>query len=429
MAIGSTMALVWKNRRHFKMQIFGVTVLFVICVFVANLISIKISYNKQLNRYIASNTMYTSTFQLSLSGVKGTVDKIFIDSTGTQCFILASLKSTVNLATDAKNYQMYVTNVNYDGTNNGTPKENIQGEIYMFGASGIVGLYLYSDVPFENTMKQLTLRSFTKYTSNTSPYFRTTASDAQYDQCHLFFNPGGTNKKTIDFLEKHIPGTEFDLTEIYRQVNTSKEEVAIRKDILQFYDDLSAVMRKIMEYRKRLNDSYNIAVPDFPEYVQGDYFDDVIVYDAEGVEIGSYRKYVPATIVPGGTEYDWYNGSIATGYFKLVPNVKNMTIRDYIYALNRDKKSRIVPSTKIKDWYFNDGTPVNMNIDADITATSLEREIINNIDIYEDLFNQYMKLKTKYQTEYLPNLLLLESTSGAVGQVYTVRKDKAVLTY
>lgn len=429
MAIGSTMALVWKNRRHFKMQIFGVTVLLVICIFVANLISIKVSYNKQLNRYIASNTMYTSTFQLSLSGVKGTVDKIFIDSTGTQCFILASLKSTVNLATDAKNYQMYVTNVNYDGTNNGTPEENIQGEIYMFGASGIVGLYLYSDVPFENTMKQLTLRSFTKYTSNTSPYFRTTASDAQYDQCHLFFNPGGTNKKTIDFLEKHIPGTEFDLTEIYRQVNTSKEEVAIRKDILQFYDDLSAVMRKIMEYRKRLNDSYNIAVPDFPEYVQGDYFDDVIVYDAEGVEIGSYRKYVPATIVPGGTEYDWYNGSIATGYFKLVPNVKNMTIRDYIYALNRDKKSRIVPSTKIKDWYFNDGTPVNMNIDADITATSLEREIINNIDIYEDLFNQYMKLKTKYQTEYLPNLLLLESTSGAVGQVYTVRKDKAVLTY
>lgn len=429
MAIKSTLTVIWKNRRHFKMQIFGMTVLLVVCIFIANLISIKISYNKKLNNYIESNTIYTSTFQLSLSGVKGTVNKVFVDSAGKQCFILASLDNTTNLAMDAKNYQMLVSNVKYNGVNDGKPKEVLDGEIYMFGSSGIIGLYLYSDIPFENTMKQLTLRSYTKYTSNTSPYFKTTASDAKYDQCHLFFNPGGTKKTTIDFLEKHTPGTEFDLTEIYRQVNTSKDEAEQRKEILQFYDDLSAVMRKISEFKSRLENSYNVEVPEFPEYIKGDYFDNVVVYDENGVEINSYRKFVPATIVPGGTEYDWYNGSIASSYFKLVPNVKNMTIRDYIHALNRDKQTRTVPSITIKEWYYRDGTPVNMDIKTDVTATKLEVEIVNNINSYQNHLKDYMKLKTKYQTEYLPNLLLLESNSGSVGQVYTVRKNKAVLTY
>lgn len=431
MAIGSTMALVWKNRRHFKLQIFGITVLLVVCIFVANLISIKVSYNKKMANYIHSNTQYTSSFQLSLSGVEGTIDKVYIDSTGQQCFVLASLKDTTSIAIDAGNYQMLISNVNSDGTNNGKPEENIKGEIYMFGSSGIVGLYIYSDIPFENTMKQLTLRSYKKYTSNTSPYFKTTASDAKYDQCHIYFNPGGTNKKTIDFLEKHVPGTEFDLTEIYRQVNTSQEEKTIRQEILQSYDDMTAVIRKIVEYRKRLSESYDIDVPDLPEFIKGDSFDDIDIYDAEQNKIGSYRRFVPATILPGGTEYDWYNGSVATGYFKLIPNIKSsMTIRDYINALSNDKATRTVPSVKTKEWYYKDGTPVVTKNNMPNTATKLEIEIANNIEKYEEQLDEYLKYKSKYQTDYLPELLFLEFNSGSVGQVYSVRNDEnTVITY
>lgn len=431
MAIGSTMKLIWLNRRHFKLQIFGVIVLIVVCVFITNLIGIKVSYNKHVKNYVMSNTIYTSKFQLSLSGVQGTIDEVYIDSTGQQCFILASLNDTTSIAMDAGNYQMLISNVNADGTNNGTPKENIKGEIYMFGSSGIIGLYVYSDIPFENTMKQLTFRSYKKYTSNTLPYFKTTQSDAKYDQCHIYFNPGGTNKQTIDFLEKHMPGTEFDLTEINRQVNTSQDEEAVRSDIMQAYSDMSAAMRKIVEYRKRLSDAYDIDVPDLPEFIKGDAFDDIDIYDADQNKIGSYRRFVPATILPGGTEYDWYNGSIAGGYFKLIPNIKSsMTIRDYIHALDNDKASRNVPSVRTSDWYYKDGTPAITKSNIPKTATNLEIEIANNIETYESQLDGYLKLKSKYQTDYLPKLLLLEYNSGSVGQVYSVRNDeKAVITY
>lgn len=428
MAIKTTLVTIWKNRRHFKLQIFGITVLTVVCIFIANLVSIKISYDKKLNNYLSSTSKYTSSFQMSLSGVKGTVDNVYVDNSKTQCFILAKLANTASLTMVANNYQMFVSNVNYDGSNAGTPEENFTGEIYMFGSTGIVGLYIKSDVPFENTMKQLTLRSYTKYTANTSPYFRTTATDAQYDQCHIFFNPGATDTKTIDFLENHVAGTDFDLSGVYRQVNSVNKETEIRNNILQYYDDLIAVMNKIMEYQNRLENAYNVDIPELPKYIKGDYFDDVAIYDAEGVQIGSYRKYIPATIVPGGTEYDWYNGNIMEGYFKLVPNTKKMTVRDYIYALNTDKSTRRIPDMYTEEWYYKDGTQVRLKTDS--TTTSLELEVIENIKLYENQLDKYIELKKTYQTEYLTDLLLLESDSATVGQVYSVRKDEnAILKY
>lgn len=428
MAIKTTLVTIWKNRRHFKLQIFGMMVFTVILIFVVNLISIKITYEKKLNNYLSSTSKYTSSFQMSLSGVKGTVSKVYVDNSKTQCFILAKLVSTSSLTMVANNYQMFVTNVNYGGSNAGTPDENFTGEIYMFGSTGLIGLYLKSDVPFENTMKQLTLRSYTKYTSNTSPYFRTTSTDAKYDQCHIFFNPGATGTQTIDFLENHVQGTDFDLSGVYRQVNSVNKEKEIRNNILQFYDDLIAVMNKIMEYQNRLENAYNVDVPELPKYIKGDYFDDIPIYDAEGVQIGSYRKYIPATIVPGGTEYDWYNGNILDGYFKLVPNTTKMTVRDYIYALNTDAGTRRIPEMKSDEWYYKDGTEVRLK--SDVTTTSLELEVVNNIKLYEKQLDKYIELKKAYQTEYLTDLLLLEANSATVGQIYSVRKDEnCVLKY
>lgn len=428
MAIKSTITTLWRNRRHFKLQIFGIMVLFTVSVFIINLITIKVGYDSKLAAYTASTAKYTSKFQMSLSGVRGTIDKIYVDSSKTQCFILASFESTSSITVMANDYQMLLTNVNNSGKSTGEPKEKLSGEIYMFGSSGIVGMYIKSDKPFDNTLRHLVLRSYKKYTANTSPYYKTISSDAKYDQCHIYFNPGATGTKSIDFLEKHVAGTTFDLTEIYRQVSTVTDEIKQRDEILAFYDDLMTTMNKIVEYQKRLSDSYNVEIPELPDCIKGDYFDNIVVYDAEGVETGSYKKYVPATIVPGGTEYDWYNGSVLTGYFKLVPNIKNMTIRDYVYALRTDKDSREAPDVKIKVWYYKDGNEVRMVTDS--TTTSLEKEVINNINNYQELLKNYLKLKTQYQTDYLPALLLLENDSGSVGQTYSVRNDaEAILVY
>lgn len=428
MTLVRTAKAVWKNRRHFKLQIFGVTVLLVVTIFLANFASISISYNNKLNDYVASTVTYTTNFQMSLSGVKGTVEKIYIDSTKTQCFILANFSGTSSLTMNANNYQMFVSNVNRDAIYQGTPKEQLAGEIYMFGTSGLVGLYLTSDIPFENQLKQLTFRSYSKFTENTSPYINTSSTDSQYDQCHIFFNPGGSDSKSIDFLEKHVKGVDFDLPEIYRQVSAVSEEIEIRTKILKFYDDLQVVMKQIVEYQNRLKTNYNVEVPALPDYIRGDYFDNIPIYGSDGTVVNEYKKYIPASILPGGTEFDWYIGSISKGYYNLIPNAKDISVRDYIYALSADSVNRRYTYESIKEWYYTDGTEVRM--DTDRTTTSYETEIINTAKKYDKLLAEYIQLKRTYQVEYLPSLLLLEANSGTVGQSYTVRKDEnAVLVY
>lgn len=420
MAIKDNLAMVWRNRRHFKMQIFGVMVLFTVTVFVINLITINVNYKKKLAAYMLSNVQYTSAFQMSLSGVRGSVDKIYIDSTKTQCFVLMSLRNTNSLTTTANSYQVLLTNVNNDGASIGKPEENIRGEIYMFGSTGIVGLYFKSDIPFENELKEIVLRSYSKFTSNTQPYYKKSSTDAQYDQCHIYFNPGGNNSKSIAFLENHVDGTEFDLTEIYRQVNSVNEEIKIRGQILQCYTDMRAAMRKIGEYGKRLANDYNIDIPELPKYIANDKFDTIKLYDSTGAEAGSYDKFVPATIVPGGTDYDWYVGSVLKGYYNLVPNTKKKTEPEYINSLLDDKNTRAKPDIKTDEWHYTDGSEVIL----EGNLTPYGREVANNIKLYQDQLAEYLKLKTSYQTEYLPDLLNLEYNSANTVVSYSVRNDE-----
>lgn len=65
----------WQNRRHFKLQIFGVTVLLVVTIFLINLLTIKTAYDKNVNNYMSSTVQYTSSFTMSLSGTTGTIEK------------------------------------------------------------------------------------------------------------------------------------------------------------------------------------------------------------------------------------------------------------------------------------------------------------------------------------------------------------------
>lgn len=424
----STIKAIWQNRRHFKMQMFGVAVLAVVAIFIANLVSIKITYNKKLDNYLSSVSKYTTSFQMSLSGVTGTVNNVYVDSEGKQAFILMKLSGTSSLAMNAKNYQVLLTNVNRDGSNAGRPEEQITGEIYMFGSSGLIGLYFRSDIPFENQLKQVTLRSYTKYTSNSKSYISMSSTDYQYDQCHLYFNPGASDASTIAFLENHEAGVDFNPVEIHRQVNTVSEEIEIREKILTFYDDLTMCMNQIKEYRSRLSSNYNVEVPALPEYISGDYFDGIDIYDSEGNVTGTYTKYIPATILPGGTEYNWYIGSVQKGYFNLVANAQNMTIPEYIDALNADSASRSYSYKSVKEWFYTDGTAVKSEFNN--TSTSYEKEVWSNIEKYEDILTEYITLKKQYQTDYLPELLLLEYKSAGVGLAYTVRNDEnAVLLY
>lgn len=415
---------IWKNRRHFKMQIFGAAVMLVVLVFLINLLSIKISYDNGVEEYMSATVKYTSDFQMSLSGVKGTVDNIFVDSSKTQCFVLATLNGASKLTMDANQYQMFLTNTTNDGIANGVPKEQLVGEIYMFGTSGRVGFYFKSDVPFANKMKKITLRSYKKYTANTSPYFVSTPSDAEYDQCHIFFNPGGSSAQTIDFLENHVTGTDFNMSEIYRQINTVNEYEKVRAELVKCQDDMIALYGQMSEYQYRLKNSYNLALPESPDWIKGDSFETVELKNDAGEVVGSYKRFLPATILPGGTNYDWYLGTVSDGYYHLVPDANNMTAREYLLKLSAEKIANRVKDVEFETWYYFDGTEVEL---AETYRTDYETEMLQTMKGYETLFNNYLELKKSYQTDYLPSLIELEMESETIGKAYTVRRDANTL--
>lgn len=414
----------WRNRRHFKLQIFGVVFFIVVGVFLANLFSMKIVYDNGVQQYMTSTVMFTTNFQMSLSGVKGTVDNIFVDKSKKQCFILATLNEAEMLTMDASQYQMFVTNTTQDGVSIGKPREQLTGEIYMFGTTGRIGLYFTSATPFTNQMKKVTLRSYKKYTANTSPHFVTTQTDAKYDQCHIFFNPGGTAAKSIEFLETHMPGTDFKMSEIYRQISTVSDYQKVCDDLEACQSDMISTINRIAEYKNRLTTNYGLALPEYPEWIKGDKFDPVEVKDEAGNVKSTYYKFVPNFILPGGTDFDWRLGTVNEGYYHLVPDKGAMTMREYLLKLSADKKERKVDSAKFDTWYYSDGTEVEF---VESYATKYEQEMKKTTEEYQQLFNDYLSLKTKYQVTLLPTFIEMELESETVGQAYTVRRGNDVV--
>ena len=415
MAIFQSLGIIWKNRRHFQLQIFGLMTFFVVAVFVINLITIKVGYENNRQAYADTVSKRTTNFVMSRSGTSGTVNNVFVNYDKTRCFIVLTLANTTNVTLDANYYAMYITNCNINGKVSGTPKEVLSGVTYIF-AKNIMGLYIRSDKPFENNLKKLTLRSYYN------------ADDGRYDDAEIYFNPGATNIVNIPFLEYHTDGEPFNLTDIMRQTSSVNEESVIRSNIEQCYAIMQDDMRKAAEYASRLQDTYNVQIPVFPAYLAGDSFNDIPVYDEMGNQTGSYTKFIPATIVPGGTEYDWYNGNILIGYYNLVPNASRVSIRDYLDALYADKESHEKPKAQSKEWYYEDGTEVVLNNRE--TSSGLEVDVLNTINTYEEILQDYLNQKTKYQTEYLPELLKLEMNSDYSAYSYSVRNDEnAVITY
>jgi len=220
------------------------------------------------------------------------------------------------------------------------------------------------------------------------------------------------------------------LTQIYRQTKSVADEDEIRSNCLQFYADLHANVNQIGEYQSRLIDIYGVELPVISKYITDDSFEDINIYDIDGNVIDTYERYIPNTIVPGGTEYDWYKGDLTRGisYYDLIPGTKDMTIREYLNKLSSDASERSIDKISTTEWYYADGTAVKLTGKDDMT--SMEQEISDAIDEYEKLLNEYVDLKKTYQATYLRSFLELELNTDFSAYTYAVRNDEnTVLKY
>ena len=415
---GARIVFMWRNKRHFKMQTFGMGVLVCILIFLFNLLSIQLDYDNMIRISRENTTVFTSSFPMSLTGDYFNVQAAYVDTTKTKAFIfMKNGNDMADIPIDANMYNILITEEDYS-----TPEENITGSIYILGSTGYMGIYLQSDIPFKNSVKHLYVRALRNTTSNTQPVVVYDESDYYYNQGHLFMNLGSYTAGSVDFLEKHQMGDDFDFKRVYRTILLANSEKADRDGCLRLYSEMKDAMLKIEESYSRIKGTYtDVVLPDFPTYLVGDTFKTVSVYRTDGTVAYSYEKFVPKTLLPGGIDFDWYNGNIADGYYKLVPNTNGLTISEYLASIPAgNDKIRYNPAV-----YYADGRRVISSDDAD---NAFDKSVARDVEAYLEQIQTYLNAKNTYQVKYLPAFLKLEQSSLDVDKLLSVNiSENAVL--
>lgn len=106
-----------KFDKHHKFEWFGVGVIFLVIVMLFITVSAFVVKSKQDKDTMANRVIYTQKFSTSLSGISGTVEKIYRSDDNTKAFILLHWAdgSSINLSINSKNYQMFLTGANNSG--------------------------------------------------------------------------------------------------------------------------------------------------------------------------------------------------------------------------------------------------------------------------------------------------------------------------
>lgn len=419
--MGTMIKTVWQNRRHFKLHAFGFAVFLMVGVFAVNLILMSVQHNHLVAQANSVRVKLTSGFTMSASGVSGSVERIFVDNTKQNCFILLYFNDISRMTANVNAYRLAMVDIDTNGKQSEIKKENFSAEIYLWGSTGYMGIDLHSDAPFKNHPKLLLLQTNSAVGSSSNNYS---------DKGRFVFNPGGTAATTIDFYEKFISKQQdLSLSTIYRQIYSVTPEKDARQALINTYSSLKSSRTSIVEYRNRLISNYNIDVPAIPEVISGDAFDTVNFYNAEGEVTGYYTKYNPAVIVPKGMDFNWYIQDINKGYFTAVADKKDKTtIREYLQVLRSDTAEAPVVTVSTSTMKYKDGTDIIIPED-EAAQTVYEKAMLRDIELYNQALTGYLDTKTKYQTELLPALLELEQQADLMNAPYTCKSGEGVLRY
>jgi hypothetical protein len=396
---------IWVNKRHYQIYIFGLAVLGLVFAFVANFASISIVYNKKIKEMYANAAVFTPNAVMSLSGVTAQVMSFRVNTAKNQMFLLVKLNNTQDISFNIRDYQMYVTNVDKDMKRTGKPKESIRGQYYMFGATGYVGIYIYTNSKFSDDYKWITIRNFNPVTTNRQPYVSYLADDYKYDQYHIFINPSGKTVNSIDFLENHQLTEAINTTEVYKQIIAENQERDIKANIATSYSTLENTLSHINEYRRRLEREYKLIVPGLPSMIDGDRVDLIVN------ENGTTRKeFVFASTVKGGIDLDWMNLSLRIGYYQSYYESNLYSLKEFLANRKEELEEKTTVSESVvvqpNDWVYDDGRSKIDMINPDMQG------LINEINTYNNYLTSYLAEKTTLQTKLYISLLELEQTTN-----------------
>ena len=412
----------WLTGSHYKMERFGVLFLVLFCCMTVLMVSI-LQHKRALDAVTLSDqVMYTTNVSTSLSGNSAEVTGIYLNSDRTECFIMLHWSNPSMVVSDASQYHIFLNGADIYG-NYQTLQSSPLGQVYIFGQTGYMGIYLTDAAGFPAQVIRIIGRCNSTLTLMDSIPTYADSSFNQYDQFELYFNPGAAGAEPAAFLEEGRLG----LFDIYQSVVLQGEEDVIKTqmetDLVQMQSLLAQIEENIRNLENTNLDGAHIIVPDAPVEIRGDR----IVENADGqLELDA------VTLFDGGFDFDWRNLSLQG----------SLTGDGYLDAAMGDDTAGMTPSHWLSvqkargdvsmskglelsnvDWYWSNGELWTGDNPAELDRLNRISTMISNI---RSAWSQYYVLKQDYQITQPYLLLQMEVNASDVVQSYSVNSDNVV---
>lgn len=410
-----------RNRRHYRMEIFSVLLIFLMTVFlIVTALGFKVYLSKQ-SVELTNKAIYTTNFKTSLSEQNGKVEGVFKSKDGSKALLLIKFDSTANMSIDAKNYQLFLTSANVKG-NDGTLRSRPSASIYMFGNTGYMGIYLANADGFKSQVLDLTVRANKELTGNseTPSSKESDASFSKYDQFRVYFNPGAGHATILKCLEGSKIPTAKDL---YDGSVTAFVEKDVHKLLNDQVEKLRLDLNNIEEKENRVFNSDKIQKQARPSIISGDK-----IIETKDSDDNKTYKFVAGSTVKGGVDFDWTEGSVSKGYLKslISKEAPGLSMEQY-FTMKYKESSENEFDINSYTWLLEDGTALKDTAGSENVRYKGYNEDVQDMTA---AWRQYYNDKKEYQTKLLFKLLEAETYSNIVKDTTTINtSDKVIQLY
>lgn len=415
--------------KHHKFERFGIVfacVVLAMSIIATTALVDKIHLDKN---EMSSRVLYLSKFDTTLSNIGGQVQNLYTSKDKTRCFVVIKFDENSALSVDANRYKMYVTGATISGDNinlKDLQHPDLSGSIYSFGSSGYMGLYLVDANKFPSQLYDVTVTCDSKLGTAKGEIDvdseEASAEDDEdvtgswlddYDHFEICFNPGASECKTAQFLSSD----KWTIEQAYEECIARVREKTIRDQLdstlTKLRDDLEAI-EEYSDTCKRLG----VVVPNMPKAIRGDK-----VENASSTATGDEANrlvYKPSYVYAGGYNFDWYAGSVKSGYFDSLRG--NKTPEQYM--LDKEKEIDDVDNAE-PEWRMTSGELVDSLSDS-INVNKTIKTAVTNL---KAAWDTYAADKRSYQCKLLADLLYLELDILNLKIDTTTNFDKAVKVY
>lgn len=396
------------------------------------------------NTVLGETALYSTSFVSSRTGVKGTVEPVYVNSDRDRALVLMKFETPSQMSSNAADYYVYGTGI--DGGPGGGPEKlekPLAGALYSFANTGYLGIILEAPDGFAPQLINLTVRArkelMTPRNQPTAPGMDN--SFIEHDQWRIVINPAASGALHLPALDsERIPEPE----NVFAYAVTWREEQAKRKILDRKLADMKTQLTRISNFTSMMGQTsarvgadpnVRLLPPTLPREIEGDSItgmdstalrsklSEVPAEQIEGIGNKTQRARMLDTFsdgymvntyalnsagpMSGGTDFDWRQRSVADGYFKTL-GTGEPAIGAYLAKLS----TQAIPSMSSRDlrWPLSNGQSITDLRPSD-TATKPLIELRNNM---MTAYDTYFALKRSYQTVDLLELLVMEQTLDLV---------------